>query len=145
MFDFSGLGGLLIALGLVAIVAVLFMLWRMGILSKKSLPFVGGALAAIMGVAIVRQRGEARRREELKKKEEELRERERKLEGLRADAAVSERELDEARAELEREKEETEREMLRIEAETEEEKERIDSLSSEEVFDEFRRAFGSQG
>lgn len=145
MFDFSGLGGILIALGALAIVVVLFLLWRMGILTKKTVPIVGGVLAAIFGAVILRERGQARRRRELAAKEKQLREREKRLKELRESAAVSDAELDAARAELDREREEHARETLRIEAETEEEKARIDELSGDEVFDEFRRAFGSGG
>ena len=41
---------LVIAVGLIAIVVVLLFLFKIGIVSKKSLPYVGGGLAALFGL-----------------------------------------------------------------------------------------------
>lgn len=145
MFGLGGLEGLVIALGVLVVVVVLFVLWRMGFLTKKTLPIVGGALAAIGTTAVVREKKRDRLKQEIAAKERELAGREKRLEELKRNAELSEGELAEAKADLERQREEHHKEMLRIDAETAEEKQRIDALSSDELANEFQRVFGSQG
>lgn len=53
MFGLSGLEELVIALGILVVAVVLFVLWRMGFLNRKTLPIVGGVLAGIGGTAPV--------------------------------------------------------------------------------------------
>lgn len=136
---------LAIALGVLVVVVVLFVLWRMGFLTKKTLPIVGGVLAAAGTAAVVRAKKRDRLKGEIAAKERELAEREKRLEELNRNAQLSEGELAEAKADLERQREDHRKEMLRIDAETAEEKQRIDSLSSDELANEFQRVFGSQG
>ena len=145
MFGLGGLEDLVIALGVLVVVVVLFLLWRMGFLTKKTLPIVGGVLAGIGTAVVVRQKKRDRLKGEIAAKERELAEREKRLEELKRTAELSEGELAEAKADLEKQREEHRKEMLRIDAETAEEKERIDALSSDELADEFQRVFGSQG
>lgn len=144
MFEISGLEEIAIVLGVLVAAVVLFLLWRMGFLTKKTLPIVGGALAALGALVFVRSKKRDRLSEEIEAKEKELEEREKRLDELKDDAATSEGELQEAKAELEREKARHAREVAKIEAETEEEKRRIDSLSTDELLDEFGDSFGSQ-
>lgn len=136
---------LAIALGVLVVVVVLFVLWRMGFLTKKTLPIVGGVLAAAGTAAVVRAKKRDRLKGEIAAKERELAEREKRLEELNRNAQLSEGELAEAKADLERQREDHRKEMLRIDAETAEEKQRIDSLSTDELANEFQRVFGSQG
>jgi len=145
VFDIGGLNDLVIALAALVVAVVLFLLWRMGILTKKTLPLVAGALAALVGLGAWRASKRSKLRKEIERKEEELREREKKLEEAKARAEISETQLEAGKKQLEQEREAHAKEMLRIDAETEEAKQRIDELSTEEVFDEFRRTFGSQG
>lgn len=145
MFGLGGLEELAIALGVLVVVVVLFVLWRMGFLTKKTLPIVGGVLAAAGTAAVVRAKKRDRLKGEIAAKERELAEREKRLEELNRNAQLSEGELAEAKADLERQREDHRKEMLRIDAETAEEKQRIDSLSSDELANEFQRVFGSQG
>lgn len=144
MFDLGGLSELLIALAVLVVAVVLFILWRMGLLTKKTLALVGGVLAAVLGTSALRARKRDRAREEIERKEEELRKRKAKLVEAKERAEISERKLEEGQKQLDREREEHAKQMLSLEAETEQEKERIDALTTEEVFDEFRRTFGSQ-
>lgn len=145
MFGLSGLEELVIALGILVVVVVLFVLWRMGFLNRKTLPIVGGVLAGIGAVAVVREKKRGRLEAEIEAKERELAGREKRLEELKKNAELSEVELAEAQADLERQRQEHRREILRIDAETAEEKERIAALSSDELVNEFQRVFGSQG
>lgn len=144
MFGLSGVEELVIALGILVVVVVLFVLWRMGFLNRKTLPIVGGVLAGIGAVAVVRQKKRDRLRAEIEAKERELAEREKRLEVLKENAELSEVEVAETRADLERQREQHHRDILRIDAETAEEKERIEALSSDELASEFQRVFGSQ-
>ena len=144
MFEISGLEEIAIVLGVLVAAVVLFLLWRMGFLTKKTLPIVGGALAALGALVFVRSKKRDQVNEEIEAKEKELAEREKRLEELKGDAETSERELEEAEAELDRAKAKHKRELAKIEAETEEEKRRIDSLSTDELLDEFGDSFGSQ-
>ena len=138
-----GIGNdLVIALGLVGIVVVTFIISKIGILPKKSLPFVAAGLAAIFGITLFRESRIKGLRKDLDEREKRLREQEEKLKGLKDKYGASEAELNKALAELEKQRRAYERSLLEIKAKNEEEKKRIDELPDDEVFKEFREAFG---
>jgi len=70
---------LYIALGMLIFVVTVFIISRIGFLPKKTLPFVVGALAGVVGIVIFKRQRTNGLRKELEKREEELREREKKL------------------------------------------------------------------
>lgn len=132
----------IIALGLVGIVIVTFLIYRMGLLPKKSLPFVVGGLLAVFGIYMFRSAKRNGLKKELEKREKELREEEKKLAEMKANLNVSEEELAQAQVELDNQRAAVKKAMLLNEAENKAEKERIDNLSTEETFDEFDQVFG---
>jgi len=138
-----GIGNdLIIALGLVGIVVVTFLISKIGILPKKSLPFVAAGLAAIFGIVLFRESRIKGLRKDLEEREKRLREQEERLKVLKEKSGASEQELNKALADLEKQKRAYERSILEIKAENAEEKKRIDELPDDDVFKEFRQAFG---
>lgn len=140
MSSFLGLDTI-IAFGLIGITIILFLISRMGILPKKSLPYIAAALVGIFAAGLVRKWRQNKTREELKKREEKLKERESKLEGIRGTSEASDKKLEEMKAELDRHRAAYEKEILLIGAENKENKEIIDRLSGEELHNKFREAF----
>ena len=130
-----------IALGLIGIVIVTFLIYRMGLLPKKSLPFVVGGLLAVFGIYLFRSAKRNGLKKELEKRGKELQE-EKKLAEMKANLNVSEEELAQAQVELDNQRAAVKKAMLLNEAENKAEKERIDNLSTEETFDEFDQVFG---
>ncbi len=138
-----GIGNdLLIAFGIVGIVVITFIISKIGILPKKSLPFVAAGLAAIFGIALFRESRIKGLRKDLDEREKKIREEEKRLQKLKDTYQASELELNKAQAELDKQKRAYERSILEIKAKNEEEKRRIDQLPDDEVFKEFREAFG---
>ena len=131
------------ALVLVLVVVITFVIGQIGLLPKRSLPFVAAALLAVFGGAIYRARRQAELRKELaqreailKKKEEELKE---KKEGIE----VSERELNEVQAQVNTQKAAYKKEILIVGAQKLEEIDRIDRMTDDEVFRKYLETFGS--
>jgi septal ring factor EnvC (AmiA/AmiB activator) len=134
---------LLIALGLVGIVVVTYLISRMGLLPKKSLPFVAAGLAAIFGIALFRKYRSDNLQKELKELEGELKKKEKRLEDLKQTYNVSNEKLQEMKSELVRHQSANEKEILLISEKNKKEKERIEGLSGNELHEEFLKTFGS--
>lgn len=135
---------LLVAGGLIAIAAVLYILSRIRLLPKKSLPFVAGALLAVLGIGIWRAKRTDALREELKRKQKELEALKKRADTLRDGSEEAEQELRAAIAEGEREREALMRNILRNEQGTEVARERVDALPDDQLLDEFMRAFPAE-
>jgi len=133
-----------IALGLVGIIVVVFLVSRMGILPRKSLPFVVAALAAVFGITLFRRYRTSKLKEDIQRQEEELKNKEKRLQELKGRFNVSDQKLQEMIAELDNQRSASEKQILRIQADNAKEKQRIDRLSGEELHEEFRKAFGTQ-
>lgn len=140
----GGYADLVIAGGLVLIAIVVFLLSRMNLLPKKSLPIVAGALVGAFGIVIWRQRRIQIMRDRLKELEKELKTREDKVKELRAGSLASETELRKAQAELSAQRAALQQSILQVDARTKAERERIDRLDTNEVADEFVRRFGNE-
>lgn len=140
MFDYD----LLVALGLIVIVVFVLFLVKIGLLPKKSLPFVLGALAGIFGFSLWREHRMKKLRQELLKREAELKKREEVLKKLKEDYQASEHELAKARAELQKHREAYQKAILQLNAQNEQEKERIDQLFGDALQDEFSKLLSSQ-
>ena len=134
---------LIIAIVLIGIVLLTLLISKMGILPKKSLPYIIAALAAIIGISLWRQSRMNGLREELEKREKELEEREKRLQNLKEKYQLSEKELGKAITELEKHKSAYKQEILLLNAKNKEEKERIDQLSGEDLHSEFLSVFGN--
>jgi DNA anti-recombination protein RmuC len=142
MSDFLGRYDLLIAFGLIGITVALFLIYRMRILPKKSLPYLAVALTGVLGLALFKKWRSDKLNDDLEKLEKELKKREEKLKDLKKTYKASDRKLQEIEAELDRHRAAYEKEILLIKAENKEAKKEIDALSGEELHDTFRKAFG---
>ncbi len=140
----GGYMDLIVAGALVVIVLITLLVSRMGLLPTKSLPFVLGALAAIMGFSIWRETRMKGLKNKLEKQEEALKKREEKLKELKQTYDASEEQLKNARMELENIRKAYRKALLQLKAENEREKERIDNLEGDELLNEFMSAFGNQ-
>jgi hypothetical protein len=132
---------LVIAGGLILIAIVVFIFSRMGLLPKKSLPIVAGALVGVFGIVILRERRTQIMRKRLEDLEKELKIKELKVKELRDGSLTSEVELRKAQAELNAQRAALQQSILQIDAATKEERIRIDQLDTNEVADEFVRRF----
>ncbi|MFL5493819.1 MAG: hypothetical protein ACJ8DC_05460 [Gemmatimonadales bacterium] len=140
----GGYADLVIAGGLVLIAIVVFLLSRMGLLPKKSLPIVAGALVGVFGFTIWRERRTRDMRARLDELEKQLKEREKKVQELRDGSLASEAELRKAQADLTAQRAALQQSILQVDAKTKAEQERIERLDTNEVADEFVRRFGGQ-
>jgi len=133
-----------IAVGLVVITLVVFLLSRIKILPKKSLPFIAAALLGAFGFSVFKQWRQRGLRKELREKEKQIKEKEKRLDELKAKADASEQELRRIQADLNKERAALQKEILIIEEKNKAEKERIENLPDDELFEEFDRAFGGE-
>lgn len=124
---------LVVALGLVAIVAVVFIGSRMGVLPKRSVGVVAGALLAVFGVFLFqrsRRRALERRAKEL---EERIAQRETELARWRTAYQDSMARYHQAGAALDAELAATQTELALAAARNRAERERIDAMTATDV------------
>jgi hypothetical protein len=128
---------LTIALGLIGIAVAMFLISRMGILPKKSLPYVAAALAGIFGISLFSKYRTDKLRQELEKREQELKKfEEEKLKPMAETYRVSTDTVHALEAEADRQRAAYLKAVRISEAKTKEEKERVEHLSMKELFDE---------
>ncbi len=130
---------LYIAFGLIVIVVIVLLISKMGILPKKSLPYLIAGLLGIFGVSILKRKRIKRLDEDLQRKEKQLKDEEDKLERFKKDYDASEKELQKVKAELQAAREAHEKEILMLMAENKKAKNRIDKLYGRELDREFLR------
>ena len=133
----------LIALGLIGIVVVIFLIDRMGVLPRKSLPYIAAALAGAFGIALFRGYRSDQAKERIKKQEEELAKREQNLKVLKDTYNASDQVLQKMQADLEAQRAAARNDLLQIQAGNKAEKDRIDKLSGDELHDETRKVLSS--
>ena len=133
---------LIIAFVIIGIVLAVFLLSKINLLPKKSLPFIIAGLAGALGITLFQKNRMKGLRKELDEREKKLREKEEKLKKLKDNYSASEKHLQQANAELEKQRAAYQKTILQIKAENEEEKERINRLSGEDLHNEFLEAFG---
>ena len=133
---------LIIAFVIIGIVLAVFLLSKINLLPKKSLPFIIAGLAGAFGITLFQRSRMKGLRKELEEREKKLLEKEEKLKKLKDNYSASDKHLQQAKAELEKQRAAYEKTILQIKAENEEEKERIDRLSGEDLHNEFLEAFG---
>jgi septal ring factor EnvC (AmiA/AmiB activator) len=132
-----------IAFGLIGIVIIVYFFYRLGMLPKKSIPYVAGALLALFGIHIFREWRSKKLWRDLEELEKQIKEKEKRLQQLKEKYGTSEQELQQVQAELERLRAAYEKTILQLKAENKKLKERIDELQGEELHHEFRNTFGS--
>lgn len=132
-----------IAFGLVGIIVVIFLVHRMGMLQRKSLPFIiAGVLLAILGIHVFRKSRRKGLRNKLEELEKQLNEKIAELKDKKKELDISDQELQRVTEEAEKQRAAIKRELLLNEAKSKEEKERIDQMSDHEAYKEFDRIFG---
>ncbi|HDP99857.1 MAG TPA: hypothetical protein ENN22_11830 [bacterium] len=136
----------LILSGGIAITAIIiFLLFQMSGLprsGRRSILFVIGSAAAVLGISLFKQHRLKLLDQELKERENRLKQREENLTQLKADYQRSETELNVLKANLEQQLSAYRKIMLQIKAENQQEKKRIDQLSGEDLHNEFLAVFG---
>ncbi|MCX6581030.1 MAG: hypothetical protein NT166_12700 [Candidatus Aminicenantes bacterium] len=134
---------LIIALGLIGIVIVVFLLSRMKLLPKKTLPYIALALLAGLGIAYFKTRKDDKVKKEIERLKEDIKKREAKVEELKKTDAINVEKLKEISGEIDNKLATHARETLKEKADLEEEKKRLDNLTDMEVFEEYRKAHGA--
>lgn len=132
---------LLIAFGLIGIIIMLYLIYRLQILPKKSLPYLAATLAGVFGFAFFKKWRSDKLNGELKELEKELKKKEEKLKEIKNTYEVSDREMKKFEAELDQHRKAYEKEILLIRAEKKGKKEEIERLSGDDLHDTFRKAF----
>ena len=140
----SGNLDIVIALALIVVVVIVFFISQIGLLPKKSLPFIAAALFAAIGISVFRAHRRKSLAKELEKREEGLKQQEKVLADLKSEMNLSEEELNKAKAEVNKQRAAYQKEILIIETKKKEEIERIDKLPEEDVFREFAQTFGGE-
>lgn len=134
---------IIIALILIGIVLILFLLSRLKLLPKKSLPYIFLALAAGLGIGYFKARKGAKEREEIKRLNEEITRKKAQLKDLENEDKINSAKLEAYRKELDRKMADHTRETLKEKTDLEEEKKRLDNLTAIEVFEEYRKIYGA--
>jgi uncharacterized protein YacL len=134
---------LYIAGGLVGIVIITFLLARMKLLTRKTLPYIILALLAALGIGYFQVRRRDKAKERIKNLEKEIKARKDKIKHLEKENEVEEGKLKAIDAELDKKLAAHKKQSLLEEAKNKEERERLKNLSDPEILAEFNKAFGS--
>jgi hypothetical protein len=130
-----------IPLILIVVAIVVIVASKMGVLPKKSLPFVAGALASVFGLSLFKKLQDKSRRSALQKREEELAALGTRAQATAAATSAADVQRTAALAELQRQKESVAKEELLIQARTDAEKDEISKLQGVELFERFVKTF----
>ncbi len=134
---------IIIALGLIGIVIIVFLLSRMKLLPKKTLPYIALALAAGLGIAYFKARKDDNVKKEIERLKEDIKKREARVEELKKADAINVEKLKEISGEIDNKLAVHARETLKEKTELEAEKKRLENLTDMEVFEEYRKAQGA--
>ena len=134
-----------IAVIVLIIVVAIVLVARMGILPKKSLPYLAAGLAGVFGIALFRKLRQQDLQNDLRQREQGLKELEARMRQTRSGVDAADQQLTQALADLQWQKEATQKEMLLIQANTDAEKAAIGALQGEDLFRKFDQVFGTQG
>jgi uncharacterized protein HemX len=132
-----------IAVVVLVIAVVILLVARMGILPKKSLPYIAAALAGAIGIALFRKLRQQDLQNELRRQEQDLKGLQTRVQQTQPSVDAADQQLTQALADLQRQKEATQKEMLLIQANTAEEKAAIGSLQGEDLFRKYDQVFGN--
>ncbi len=132
---------LYIAGGLVVIAIVVFFLTQIGLLPKKSIPIVAGALLGGLGLVIFRAARQRALEAQLKQVKKEVDERDQRLTQMQQQYGLKEQEIAAQRQRLDDQVAARQKEILTLQAQTAQQKAQIDQMTSEQV----HTAFGQIG
>jgi hypothetical protein len=132
------------AFALVLVVVFVFVASRVGILPKKSIPLVLGAVIGIVGIEVFRRRRVNALLAHAKELEEQIKKRDKELAALEAQRQISQREFNEAKAQLDRQLAAAVKQSMLIEAKDRAERERIEGLDLPSTIAEFRKALAEE-
>src|SRR5688572_21469464 len=121
-----------IAIVMILVAAGVFFAVRIGVLPKKSAPFVAVALLAAIGFSMYRQKHARNLQAVLKEKEKELKKREAKLNELREQFDVSDKEATAAVAKRDAEIQAITEEIIQVRTEHKEEVEQIRNMTPQQ-------------
>lgn len=130
---------LYLAFALLLGVAIVFVGSRVGILPKKSIPLVIGAIVGLVGVEVLRDRRARALKEHLKELEDRIKKRDAELAQLEKAREISRRELDEARGRLDLQLAAAMKQTMLIETRNKAERARIDVLDLPSTIAEYRK------
>ena len=128
-----------IAAALLLAVIGVFVASRVGVVPKKSIPYIVGALGAVFGLHVFRRWQGRAIDEQIRELEAGIAKRDEELARLEKDRAASRRELDAVRASLDQQLAASQKQRLLIEAQNTTERERIDRLDLPSTLREYKR------
>lgn len=129
MFDWD----LLVAIGLVAIALIVFFLYQIGLLPKKSIPLVVGALLGGLGFVIFRERRQQALKGQLKEVQDRIKQRQTQIDQLKTQYQLTDEDVAKQRAQLQEQATALQKEILTLRANNATERKEIDQLTPEQV------------
>jgi septal ring factor EnvC (AmiA/AmiB activator) len=134
---------LYIAGGLVLIVIIVYLLSRLKLVTKKTLPYAVLGLLAALGFGYFKLRRMDSATKKIKEIKKEINKRKEKVAALENASEADKAKLKEIDAELDRKLTAHKKQSLMENVESKEEKERLKNLSDQELLKEFSSTFGS--
>ncbi len=132
---------LYIAGGLVVIALVVFFLTQIGLLPRKSIPIVAGALLGGLGIVIFRAARQRALEAQLKQVKKEVDDRDKRLTQMQQQYGLKEQEVAEERGRLEDQITARQKEILALQAQDAARKQQVDQMTPAQV----REAAGQLG
>lgn len=124
---------LFVAIGLVAIALIVFFLYSIGLLPKKSVPIVVGALLGGLGIVIFRERRQRALKGELKKVQDRIKERDTQIDQLKEKYQLTNQDVALQRAQLQEQATALQKEILTLQADNAAQRAEIDQLTPAQV------------
>jgi hypothetical protein len=140
----GGFPDIAIAVVLIVIAAFAVLISKMGVLPKKSLPFIIGGLAGIFGIAMFRRSREKSLRDDLKRREQALTDLTQRMKTTETSVDAADQQRTAALADLQRQQDAAQKELLLIRARTVAEKDEISKLQGDALFQRFDDTFGGK-
>ncbi len=124
---------LLVAIGLVAIALIVFFLYQIGLLPKKSIPLVIGALLGGLGIIIFRERRQQALKAQLKEVQDRIKQRQTEIDNLQTQYQLTDADVAKQRAQLQEQATALQKEIITLQANNAAERKQIDQLTPEQV------------
>ncbi len=124
---------LLVAIGLVAIALIVFFLYQIGLLPKKSIPLVIGALLGGLGIIIFRERRQQALKAQLKEVQDRIKQRQTEIDNLQTQYQLTDADVAKQRAQLQEQATALQKEIITLQANNAAERQQIDQLTPEQV------------
>jgi hypothetical protein len=130
---------LYVAFGLLFVVIVVFIASRVGVVPKKSIPIVLGAVAGVLGLRLLKAWQGRALDGQIKELKDRIAKRDIDLKTLEAKSEVSHQQLAATRAALDQQLSAAQKQRLALEAADTAEADRIAGLSTDATIDEFQK------